>query len=194
MIRLGFFQSSTSSSSRRTFTSTTSSQHPLPARPDWAVGLVAQPSLRPPYNHDHGHGNNSHGHSQAHNMSSPAQQNGSTRAPHHGASAPVALQPADFPPLGGAGAAEKRTAVTVPYGAWNNGSSARSIVPPNGQTSYSSALTSSTGGATSGTTVTAGGAAAAPVASGLRFDEPDKTYERPPPKNVELFDPNASYH
>lgn len=78
----------------------------------------------------------------------------------------------------------------MPYGAWNNGSSARSIVPPNGQTSYSSALTSSTGGATSGTTVTAGGAAAAPVASGLRFDEPDKTYERPPPKNVELFDPN----
>lgn len=123
-------------------------------------------------------------------MSLHAQQTGSTRDPHHGASAPVALQPADFPPLGGAGAAEKRAAVAVPCGAWNNGSSARSIVPPNGQTSYSSALTNSTGGATGGTAVTAGGAAAAPVASGSRLDEPDKIYERPPPKNVELFDPN----
>ncbi|TFK51812.1 hypothetical protein OE88DRAFT_1658448 [Heliocybe sulcata] len=35
--------SSTSSSSRRTFTSTsTTSKHPLPARPDWAVGLKPQ--------------------------------------------------------------------------------------------------------------------------------------------------------
>ncbi|KAL1667104.1 hypothetical protein GGF50DRAFT_98608 [Schizophyllum commune] len=39
--------SSTSSSSRRTYTSTASSQppHPLPARPDWAVGLKPEPTL-----------------------------------------------------------------------------------------------------------------------------------------------------
>ncbi|TRM65508.1 hypothetical protein BD626DRAFT_488987 [Schizophyllum amplum] len=39
--------STTSSSSRRTYTSTASSQppHPLPARPDWAVGLKPEPTL-----------------------------------------------------------------------------------------------------------------------------------------------------
>ncbi|GAB1518155.1 hypothetical protein RhiTH_001214 [Rhizoctonia solani] len=38
--------SASSSSSRRTYTSTsTTSKHPLPARPDWAVGLMAEPNL-----------------------------------------------------------------------------------------------------------------------------------------------------
>ncbi|CAE6399371.1 unnamed protein product [Rhizoctonia solani] len=38
--------SASSSSSRRTYTSTsTTSKHPLPPRPDWAVGLMAEPSL-----------------------------------------------------------------------------------------------------------------------------------------------------
>ncbi|KAJ1306936.1 hypothetical protein OPQ81_007917 [Rhizoctonia solani] len=38
--------STSSSSSRRTYTSTsTTSKHPLPPRPDWAVGLMAEPSL-----------------------------------------------------------------------------------------------------------------------------------------------------
>ncbi|KAJ7108855.1 hypothetical protein C8R43DRAFT_936801 [Mycena crocata] len=48
--------STTSSSSRRTYTSTTSSQqhHPLPARPDWAVGLRPNPTLHAPRHHDQG--------------------------------------------------------------------------------------------------------------------------------------------
>ncbi|KAI5995489.1 hypothetical protein EDD15DRAFT_2254505 [Pisolithus albus] len=45
--------SSTSSSSRRTFNTSTSSQHPLPPRPDWAVGLKAQPTLHPTHNRHH---------------------------------------------------------------------------------------------------------------------------------------------
>ncbi|KAF9643711.1 hypothetical protein BDM02DRAFT_3191297 [Thelephora ganbajun] len=45
--------STTSSSSRHTYTSTsTTSKHPLPARPDWAVGLKAQPTLSPRGHHD----------------------------------------------------------------------------------------------------------------------------------------------
>ncbi|KAF5366459.1 hypothetical protein D9758_009809 [Tetrapyrgos nigripes] len=51
--------SSTSSSSRWTYTSTASSQqHPLPARPDWAVGLKPDPTLHATNRrHDHSHTN-----------------------------------------------------------------------------------------------------------------------------------------
>ncbi|KAI0306055.1 hypothetical protein B0F90DRAFT_1695669 [Multifurca ochricompacta] len=80
--------SSTSSSSR-----TTSSQHPLPPRPDWAVGLKPNPTLHP---------------------TRPPARNGGPR--NHTASAPaVLLQPADFPPLGGA------RAPPVPSGVWTSG-------------------------------------------------------------------------
>ncbi|KAI0272368.1 hypothetical protein BC834DRAFT_344559 [Gloeopeniophorella convolvens] len=80
--------SSTSSSSR-----TTSSQHPLPPRPDWAVGLKPNPTLHPPR--------------------PPARNGAGPRA--NTASAPsVLLQPADFPPLGGA----RAPPVPVPSGVW----------------------------------------------------------------------------
>ncbi|THH13540.1 hypothetical protein EW146_g6691 [Bondarzewia mesenterica] len=166
--------SSTSSSSRRTFTSTTSSQHPLPARPDWAVGLKAQPTLHAIRNHDH---SNNHNHPP---RGSPT-QNGSTRLPLHSASAPVVLQSADFPPLGGTAAAEKRSPAPVPFGAWNNASSTRTILlsPPGQHASYSNALAGANGGAVV-------------VAGGSRLDESDKAFERPPPKgNAELFNPKA---
>ncbi|KAI9510492.1 hypothetical protein F5148DRAFT_570825 [Russula earlei] len=79
--------SSTSSSSR-----TTSSQHPLPPRPDWAVGLKPNPTLHP----------------------RQSARNGGPR--NHTTSAPaVSLQPADFPPLGGA------RAPPVPTGVWTSG-------------------------------------------------------------------------
>ncbi|KAI9440371.1 hypothetical protein H4582DRAFT_1456086 [Lactarius indigo] len=80
--------SSTSSSSR-----TTSSQHPLPPRPDWAVGLKPNPTLHP---------------------TRPPARNGGAR--NHATSAPpVLLQPADFPPLGGA------RAPPMPSGVWTSG-------------------------------------------------------------------------
>jgi hypothetical protein len=82
------YQSSTSSSSR-----TTSSQHPLPPRPDWAVGLKPNPTLHP---------------------TRPSARNGGPR--NHTTSAPaVLLQPADFPPLGGA------RAPPAPTGVWTSG-------------------------------------------------------------------------
>ena len=80
-------QSSTSSSSR-----TTSSQHPLPPRPDWAVGLKPNPTLH---------------------ATRPSGRNGGPR--NHSANAPAVLQSADFPPLGGV-----RT-VPVPTGVWTSG-------------------------------------------------------------------------
>jgi len=80
--------SSTSSSSR-----TTSSQHPLPPRPDWAVGLKPNPTLHP---------------------TRPSGRNGGPR--NHPTSAPaVLLQSADFPPLGGV------CTVPVPTGVWTSG-------------------------------------------------------------------------
>lgn len=79
--------SSTSSSSR-----TTSSQHPLPPRPDWAVGLKPNPTLHP---------------------TRSSGRNGGPR--NHSANAPGVLQSADFPPLGGV-----RT-VPVPTGVWTSG-------------------------------------------------------------------------
>jgi hypothetical protein len=64
-------QSSTSSTSR-----TTSTQHPLPPRPDWAIGLRPNPTLHP---------------------TRPSVHNVGPR--NHTTGAPVLLQPADFPPL-----------------------------------------------------------------------------------------------
>lgn len=82
-------QSSTSSSSR-----TTSSQHPLPPRPDWAVGLKPNPTLHQ-------------------SRSSP--RNGGPRN-HTTSAPPVLLQPADFPPLGGGARAPP-----MPTGVWTSG-------------------------------------------------------------------------
>lgn len=91
-------ESSTSSSttsshsSRRTYTSsTTSSQHhPLPARPDWAVGLKPQPSHR----HHNGH-------------PSPARKQQQPPLP------------TDFPPLTPSSSAVQKP-VATPAGAWTN--------------------------------------------------------------------------
>lgn len=82
-------QSSTSSSSR-----TTSSQHPLPPRPDWAVGLKPNPTLH---------------------QTRPSARNGGPRN-HTTSAPPVLLQPADFPPLGGGARAPPG-----PSGVWTSG-------------------------------------------------------------------------
>lgn len=115
--------SSTSSSSRRTFTSN-SSQHPLPARPDWAVGIKAQPTLHPTHNRYHDRVMNSR-------TMSPA-RNG-----QRGQQAPPVLQAADFPPLNPVSPGEKR--VPTITGVWNN-VPARSILMPGNNGSQGSAL------------------------------------------------------
>ncbi|KAI9063998.1 hypothetical protein FKP32DRAFT_1591411 [Trametes sanguinea] len=109
--------STTSSSSRRTFTSTsTSSKHPLPARPDWAVGLKPQHTRH----HDH------HTNANSRTMS-PARM---------GQPQPV-LQPNDFPPL----SSGPSTRQPVVGGAWTNASMSRVMMPaPQGANPQGTAL------------------------------------------------------
>lgn len=158
--------STTSSSSRRTYTSTASSQHPLPPRPDWAVGLKPQPTLHPTHPRHHDHPMNT-----SRNMS-PAQNNGQ-RTQH---TPPVLLQ-ADFPPLSSVPAAEKRVPVS---GVWNNASANRSILQP-GPNSQNAIPPSTTAPAVLST---------ANNSVPTRADE--NGLDRPPPKsNPELFSPKG---
>ncbi|KAF7309039.1 ATP-dependent DNA helicase PIF1 [Mycena kentingensis (nom. inval.)] len=110
--------STTSSSSRRTYTSTASSQqhHPLPARPDWAVGLRPTPTLHAARHRDHD------------GRDSTRSSNSGNSSPHGHGPAPPAMT--DFPPLSngpGAGMGVVPRA-PAPAGAWTNASSTRSIV------------------------------------------------------------------
>ena len=121
--------STTSSSSRHTYTSTsTTSKHPLPARPDWAVGLKAQPTLSPRGHHD-----------QHQNSRNPSNRNGPQQNVQH--LPPVSLQPADFPPLSNMPSNSERRTPAV-SGAWNNPTSNKSIMTPasSGPGSHGSAL------------------------------------------------------
>lgn len=145
-----------------------STAHPLPARPDWAVGIKAQPSLAVRY-HDHTLTN-------PHSMSpiSPSRPlNGnmnkvSPRQPLNQEQMPiVSLQSTDFPPL--TPAAEKRNPVV--NGAWGNSSSTRSILSPNTghQPVFGNALVNHS--------------------PNSRLEEPARGLERPTPKSSELFNP-----
>jgi hypothetical protein len=101
------YQSSTSSSSRRAQTVSAGSQHPLPARPDWAVGL--KPSHNP---------RNMPPNTPPRSISSGStQSNYSRHAPQ--LNPPVSLQSTDFPPLTTMQPSERR----MPTGAWGNPSS-----------------------------------------------------------------------
>ncbi|KDQ26668.1 hypothetical protein PLEOSDRAFT_1113166 [Pleurotus ostreatus PC15] len=163
--------SSTSSSSRRTYTST-SSQHPLPARPDWAVGLKPQPTLASHARH-HDHGNNR----KVSPISPPRSQssNGNGR-PHQ---QPV-LESTDFPPLSNS---ERETRAPTVAGAWTNSSVIRSAVSP-----------------PKGSPANQGGPALVNHMSppnnidghdmNFRLEDTDRGFERPPPKgSAELFNP-----
>ncbi|KAH9940827.1 uncharacterized protein BXZ73DRAFT_42375, partial [Epithele typhae] len=162
--------STTSSSSRRTFTSTsTSSKHPLPARPDWAVGLKPQHSRH----HDH--------HNASRTMS-PARMGG---GPAHLPPQPQpVLQPNDFPPLSSAPVPAVRQ--PAPSGAWTNASMSR-VMNPVPNAAQGSALVHYPNSQQTSPQVPA-----APVPAALgRLDEQD-AFERPPPKNAELFNPKAA--
>ena len=118
--------STTSSSSRHTYTSTsTTSKHPLPARPDWAVGLKAQPTLSPRGHHD-----------QHQNSCNSPSRNGPQANIQH-----LFLQSADFPPLSNMPSNSERRTPAV-SGAWNSPTSNKSIMTPasSGPGSHGSAL------------------------------------------------------
>ncbi|KAI0091650.1 hypothetical protein BDY19DRAFT_931629 [Irpex rosettiformis] len=173
--------STTSSSSQRTFTSTSSKHHPLPARPDWAVGLKAQPTLSSTRHHDHSNAN-------SRNMS-PARFGGNLpllgnqRNSQHMPPQPPP-QPTDFPPL--SSAPEKKTPVIG--GAWTNTSSIKSVLRPgpSGSTSGQERSNALVHYPTSGPQQH-------PNPNMLRLqDDQEFTFERPPPKsNAELYNPKG---
>ncbi|PSS34104.1 hypothetical protein PHLCEN_2v1856 [Hermanssonia centrifuga] len=193
--------SSTSSSSRRTFTST-SSKHPLPARPDWAVGLKAQPTLSSTRHHDHTNPNSrtmSPARLPGHLPNHPPQYTQNHPLPHQQASQPQAgssysapLQPTDFPPL--SSAPEKKTPVIG--GAWTNSSSVRTVLragPPASTNvpAPGSALVHYPNTNTPVKPNSNVGAASGNISA--RADEQDRSFERPPPKvNAELFNPKGA--
>lgn len=162
--------STTSSSSQRTFTST-SSKHPLPARPDWAVGLKPQPTLSGRHNDSHSR------------TMSPARMGGNL--PHHSRShpPPPSLQGADFPPLSSAPVPDKKPPAVA--GAWTNPSTVRSALragppPSNASAPAGSALVHYPNG----------GRGASPNAG--RPEDQNRAFDRPQTKNgPELFNPNG---
>ncbi|OCH96251.1 hypothetical protein OBBRIDRAFT_787325 [Obba rivulosa] len=161
--------SENSSSSRQTFTST-SSKHPLPARPDWAVGLKPHPNLHGPRHHDHSNPNS--------RTMSPARIGGQAHLPPQHQPQPV-LQSTDFPPL--SSAPERR--MPTPGGAWTNSSSIRTVMtagPPQGNApSHGTALVHYPN-------------SNSPGSQNRRADDQEQGFERPPPKaNAELFNPKG---
>ena len=177
--------STTSSSSRRTYTST-SSQHPLPPRPDWAVGLKPQPMLHS--NHNRHHENSLTNSRNMSPISPPRNLNGgspnsnvSLRQQQAQQMPPVLLQATDFPPLTSLSSTQEKRAPVV-AGAWTNSSSTRSILMP------SPGHASTPGNALVYHSSTHAGASN----SNARFEEPDRGFERPPPKGTtELFNPKV---
>ncbi|KAK7056400.1 hypothetical protein VNI00_002954 [Paramarasmius palmivorus] len=164
--------SSTSSSSRRTYTST-SSQHPLPPRPDWAVGLKPDPTLHATNRH---HDNNSRNMSP---ISPPRNLNGGAGSSQSRPRTlqdpmPAALQPNDFPPLTSVATPEKR-APAAPGGAWTNSSRSLLMTPPS----------------TQGNVVHHHQVPGVQSPNNNSMTRPEE-FERPPPKAAELFNPNSN--
>lgn len=154
------------------------SLHPLPARPDWAAGIKAQPTLHPPRSR-HDSNNNSRNMSPTRAASGVQVQNQPQQSTPQQLT-PIFLQPTDFPPLTSISATDKRPAVG---GAWTNPKlTARSILAPNaGNANQGNALFSHGAGVAHGV-----------LANPNRLEEDERGFERPPPKtNTELFNPKG---
>jgi hypothetical protein len=175
--------STTSSSSRRTYTST-SSHHPLPPRPDWAVGLKPQPTLHSNHSRHHEPSRSdwsaglklppTFSQRNALNVSATVAQSQILGVSQQ---SPVVLQSADFPPLTSVTSSpEKRTPLMA--GAWMNSTSTRSILMP-GNSSPGSARASQMN------------STLAPNSS-TRTEDPDRAYEKPLSNgNAESINPKA---
>ncbi|KAH7870421.1 uncharacterized protein C8R40DRAFT_647424 [Lentinula edodes] len=170
--------SSTSSSSRRTYTSTASSQHPLPPRPDWAVGLKPDPTL---------HSTNSSRHHDNSSRNSPVSpprvpngtghSNNSHRRPQQ-TQPLISLQSQDFPPLTAMATPEKRPTAG---GVWTNPSRSVMTTPALGVTSSGNALVHHPNAPNIPFTNS--------EANGFRAED---GFQRPPPRTAELYNPKIS--
>lgn len=152
----------------------TSSQHPLPPRPDWAVGLMPAPHNTSSRNHDHSVTNS--------RTLSPTPQRGVNGGLHINATsrqmAPqqipsVTLQATDFPPLIALPPTQEKRAPVV-SGAWAN--AGRPVRPPT-YPANSSSLPNAQAHRHPGHSISGSN-----DMSLMRLEEPDRTFERPPPK------------
>ncbi|KAG2364846.1 hypothetical protein BDR07DRAFT_731230 [Suillus spraguei] len=160
--------STTSSSSRRTFTST-SSQHPLPARPDWAVGLKPQPTLHATHPRHHDHSMNSRTMSPARNNSQRGHQIHLSRFSPQ-ISLPCRLSPLRLRSVYRLLQVSGRTIINSIHSHAGNNTS-HGCAPANHSNTQSNAI---------GTPCY------------TRLEDTDGGFERPPPKgNVELFNPKG---
>ncbi|KAJ3745302.1 hypothetical protein DFH05DRAFT_1487375 [Lentinula detonsa] len=173
--------SSTSSSSRRTYTSTASSQHPLPPRPDWAVGLKPDPTLHStnPNRHHDSNGN-------VRNLPSgspPRLPNGTghsnhfPRRPTQQSQPLVSLQSQDFPPLTSMTTPEKRAAAGS---VWMNPSRSVMTTPAVAPSNPGNALVHHLN---------------APIVASPNSEADNRaedSFQRPPPRAAELYNPKIS--
>ncbi|GJJ11404.1 hypothetical protein Clacol_005637 [Clathrus columnatus] len=192
-------QSSANNSLKQSSGATAISKHPLPARPDWAVGLKAQPTLHHPQNYPAISSQRSN-HNRFAGPPGPSDVLSQVALP--------ALQSTDFPPLplntSNNSMSEGNTNSNtihrpVPGGAW--------AAPPGTRASSgSTANVSTTTGILKGPTVLNTNGSMMLFSSSQthtspqeqngvasRLDEPDRAFERPGPKaGGELFNPNGS--
>jgi hypothetical protein len=184
-------QSSTSSSSsRRTYTSTsTTSKHPLPPRPDWAVGLLPDPPLSRTTSSSSSDG-------RLHLGSRSSSGNQIPRASSNQVNA--AASTSDFPPLNSSGNGN----VGGPNGAMNNGArtgawgreaSPASLFGPGGNPIGINMGGVGPNNGSTGSLNSAGGnfsAGANANANSRRFEVTD-SFGRPPPKSFGLYNPGT---
>lgn len=161
-------QSSSSSSTRKTVTSTPP-KHPLPARPDWAAGIKAQPTLHQTVRQRHD--------SNSSRTMSPAKvhqnlyQNHGPGSHQHQRPQPVSLHSTDFPPLSSVpGPGVSRPVMGGVWGSIDSSAKATSAYGPSQP----------------------GGGALFSHATANRLEDDERGFERPPPKSsAELFNPKS---
>lgn len=201
-----FSMQSTSGSSSSTSTDSSTSQsspnssrqvvatskHPLPARPDWAVGLKAQPTLHYSQNYPATSSQRLH----PNRLPGPSDGSSPTDLP--------VLQSTDFPPLPlnansntvNSDVGSTANLRSAPGGAWAAHPATRAFLGSN--TNANATTDGSPMGPLSihanGSTTESGISQAASLQQDpSRLDEPDRTFERPGPKaGGELFNPHAT--
>ncbi|KAJ3775975.1 hypothetical protein FB446DRAFT_636890 [Lentinula raphanica] len=173
--------SSTSSSSRRTYTSTASSQHPLPARPDWAVGLKPDSTLHSTHpNRHHDNGSPRHGPSHPRTPNGTGHPNNIPRRSSQQPQPNASLHSQDFPPLNSVSTPERRPTAG---GVWTNPSRSVMTSPALGLAGPGNALVQHLNPAPT----------APPNDSEVDTRaQAEDGFRRPPPRAAELYNPKIS--
>ncbi|QRV74216.1 SUZ domain protein [Ceratobasidium sp. AG-Ba] len=175
--------STSSSSSRRTYTSTsTTSKHPLPPRPDWAVGLIPDPPLS----------RTTSSSSTDSRLRLGSRSSSGNQIPRASSVKHSVANASDFPPLNGNGNSNGGMNGGIRAGAWVRDGSPASLFgnAPNPMAVGIGPNNSSTG---SLNTTSSGGNVppnANASANPHRFDATEG-FGRPPPKSFGLYNPGT---